>query len=107
MAQNFYIVYTPLLHGLSSLRLIQESFDKRKVKCKLWTPMQSIMKKRYNTDIKVQVPLFPNYVLAQCDFPKGLEQELELALLDLKAGYFLKYPGDELPAVVTPEEIAR
>lgn len=107
MALNFFVIYTPLLHGLSSLRLIQESFDKRQVKCKLWTPMQRVKKMRYNTEIEIQVPLFPNYVLCQTEFPAGMEQEMELALLDLKAGYFLKYPGDDKPAIVTQEEIDR
>jgi transcription antitermination factor NusG len=107
MAQNFFVIYTPLLHGLTSLHLIQESFEKRKVKCSLWIPMMQITKKRYNTDVKVQVPLFPNYVLCQTEFPAGMEQEMEQQLLELKAGYFLKYPGSILPAIITPEEIER
>jgi transcription antitermination factor NusG len=104
---NFYCVYSPLLHGLSATRLIQEAFEKRKIKARLWLPMMRVKKMRYNTEIDVQVPLFPNYILVQAAFPKNMEQEMELALLDLKAGYFLKYPGDELPAIITPEEIAR
>jgi transcription antitermination factor NusG len=105
--QNFYCLYTPLLHGLSAMQLVQEAFDKRKVKCKLWMPMQKVRKMRYNTEIEVQLPLFPNYILLQVEFIKGMEQEMELALLELKAGYFLKYPGDDLPAIITEEEIKR
>lgn len=105
---NFYAIYTPLLHGLTSLHLIQESFEKRKIKCSLWIPMQRIKRMRYNTEIEVQVPLFPNYVLCETTFPPGMEQEMEQQLLELKAGYFLKHPSDtNLPAIITPEEIAR
>lgn len=107
MAQNWHVIYTPLLHGLSACQLVQESFDLRQVKCRLWVPMQKIKKMRYNTEIEAQVPLFPNYILLQAEFPAGMEQEMELALLELKAGYFLKYPGSDLPAIITPEEIKR
>jgi len=103
----YYCVYTPLLHGLTSLHLIQESFEKRKIKAHLWIPMQRVKKLRYNTEIEVQVPLFPNYVLVQCEFPKNMEQEMEQQLLELKAGYFLKEPGSILPAVIKQEEIDR
>ena len=103
----FYAIYTPLLHGLTSLHLIQESFEKRKIKCSLWIPMMKVVKKKYNDDIEVQVPMFPNYVLCQTEFPKGMEQEMEQQLLELKAGYFLKYPGSNLPAAIPQEEIKR
>jgi transcription antitermination factor NusG len=104
---EWYILYTPLTHGLSSTRLIQESFQKRHIHAKLWLPMMKIKKMRYTTEVEVQVPLFPNYVLLQCTLPLGLEQEMEQQLLELKAGYFLKYPGSTLPAIITPEEIIR
>lgn len=107
MAQHFYVVYTPLLHGLVSTTLIQEAFSKRNMKARLWIPMQKVLKKRYNADVEAQVPLFPNYVLVETEFLPGMEQEMELALLELKAGYFLKYPGSDLPAIITPEEIKR
>ena len=108
MAQNFYCVYTPLMHGLISINLIQEAFSKRNIKARLWIPMMKVIKKRYNTDVEAQVPLFPNYVLVETEFPKGMEQEMELALLELKAGHFLKHPSDtNLPAIITPEEIKR
>lgn len=108
MAQNWFVIYTPLLHGLTSLHLIQESFEKRKIKCRLWIPMQKIKRMRYNAEIEAQVPLFPNYVLVECEFPKGMEQEMEQQLLELKAGYFLKHPSDtNLPAIITQEEVER
>jgi transcription antitermination factor NusG len=103
----YYCVYTPLLHGLTSLHLIQESFEKRKIKAHLWIPMMRIKRMRYNTEIETQVPLFPNYVLVECEFPKNMEQEMEQQLLELKAGYFLKYPGSTFPAIITPKEIER
>jgi|SRR5579864_477486 len=104
---NFYVIYTPLTHGLTSTHLIQEAFETRHIHAKLWIPMQCIKRLRYNTEIEAQVPLFPNYVLIQTTFPEGMEQEMELALLELKAGYFLKYPGSDLPAIITTEEIER
>jgi len=107
MAQNFYVIYTPLLHGLTSLHLIQESFQKRKLKAHLWIPMQRIKRLRYNTEIEAQVPLFPNYVLVETEMPLGMEQEMEQQLLELKAGYFLKEPGSTLPAIIKQEEIER
>lgn len=108
MAQHFYCIHTPLLHGLTSLHLIQEAFEKRQIKAHLWIPMQRIVKKRYNTEIEVQIPLFPNYVFVSCEFPKNMEQEMGQQLLELKAGSFLKHPSDtNLPAIITPEEIER
>lgn len=102
---SWYIIYTPLLHGLSSLTLIQECFDKRKTKCRLWIPMQRVKKTRYNDEVEVQVPMFPNYVLVETTFPQGMEQEMELMLRELKAGYFLKKVGSDLPAEISEEEI--
>ena len=107
MAQNWFVVYTPLMHGLVSTTLIQEAFSKRKLKARLWIPMQKIKRLRYNTEIEVQVPLFPNYVLVNTEFPVGMEQEMEQQLLELKAGYFLKEPGSLLPAIIKQEEIDR
>jgi transcription antitermination factor NusG len=104
----FYCIYSPLLHGLSATQLIQECFDLRKVKAKLWMPMMKIKKMRYNTEVEAQVPLFPNYVLVETEFPQGMEQEMEQQLLELKAGYFLKHPSDtNLPAIIPQEEIDR
>jgi transcription antitermination factor NusG len=105
MAQRWYCAYTPLTHGLTSTRLIQEAFDTRKIKAKLWLPMWKIKKLKYNTEIDVQVPLFPNYVLIFTEFPSGMEQEMEQQLLELKAGYFLKKVGSLLPAEISEEEI--
>lgn len=103
----FYCIYTPLLHGKNAEHLIDEAFNLRKMKVKVWTPFQRIKRKRYNTEIEDTIPLFPNYVFVQANFSEGMEQEMEQALLELKAGSFLKYPGDTLPAIITEEEIAR
>ena len=104
---SWYCIYSPLLHGKSAEHLIDEAFNLRNMKVRVWTPFQNIKRKRYNTEINDTIPLFPNYVFVEATFIPGKEQEMEQMLLELKAGHFLKYPGDLLPAVISQEEIDR
>src|SRR5579859_6938142 len=104
---SHFCVYTPLLHGKTAEHLIDEAFNLRNIKAKVWTPFQRIKRKRYNKEIEDTIPLFRNYVFVETTFLPGMEQEMEQMLLELKAGYFLKYPGSDLPAIITPKEIER
>ena len=104
---NWYLIYTPQLHGLTALLLVQEAFDVRKIKARLWLPMQKVKQMKYKKEVEVQVPMFPNYVFVQTAFPKGAEQEMEQMLRELKAGFFLKEVGSDLPARILEEEIQR
>ena len=104
---SFYVIYVPLLHGKVAKQYIEEAFNLRNMRANIWVPFQNIKRKRYNKEIEDTIPLFPNYVFVETEFPKGMEQEMEQQLLELKAGYFLKYPGDVLPAIISEEEIQR
>lgn len=102
---QYYIISTQGL-GSRAVIKIQDLLDGLRYPGQLWVPtvktastMITIKKAKNNGDI-----LFPGYVFIETIIRQN-DSTLEQALLETKLGKFLKYPGDDHPAVIKKTDV--
>lgn len=97
MSLGWYIIYSPY----DNFAGIRTAFHQLQLACTVWIPKSKKQKVVRGKLKEKEYPIFPRYVFVKFNFTPFVES----LLLDLKAGYFLKYPGASLPVSLTEEEL--